>query len=312
LKRGLALGLALGLAGLIGQAQAQADPTDLVPIDDPALAACVETALGLAPGQVPTEAEAAGLTSLTCAAVADFSALSHFSGLTRLDLSGATTGDLTPLAGLSDLRWLALTGAPVFDLAPLAGASFSLAVLHLEGTAVSDLSPLAGHLRLESGVYLDGAEVLDLTPLNGPDAEIVARTQALTVEAEVGQAVVIPQAILPHGAAVDLTPASAEGVFDPLTRTVTYASPGSYQWTWAAEDFTDYMICDPDGNCFRPGYASGGVLTVQVSAAPLPGGPAGPLLPDTGAPATFPSLGGLAALSLLLGLGCLYHRRQLA
>ncbi|MDR1387848.1 MAG: LPXTG cell wall anchor domain-containing protein [Propionibacteriaceae bacterium] len=311
LGRGLALGLAFGLAlGWAATTVAQGDPTDPVVIDDPVLAACVESALGLSPDQSPTEAEAAALTSLTCAGVADLTALAHFNGLIRLDLGGASATDVTALASLTALRWLDLSDAPLSDLTPLAGADFSLAVLKLEGTAVSDLTPLAGRFRSAAGIYLDGAHVTDLRPLAGGSHQIVANDQTVALAAQVGQAVPLPQIMPPAGPALVLTPVAGQGSIDPVAQTVTYAEPGEYQLSWQAEDAGDYVICDIDDNCFQPGYVASGRVTIRVSAVePLPG--SGPALPDTGAPAQWPALAGLAGLLILLGLGCLFQRRRL-
>jgi internalin A len=184
------------VAGTLGVAYqwlgSRLDPAKLFP--DPALAACVRSAVGAADGERVPERELNSVFSLKCNgdlslsgrivnldglghlpnlvsldlsanAVADLSGLTQAPKLTNLKLTNNAVRDLRPLARLTALQELGLSGNAVTDLAPLADLT-SLQVLGLSGNAVTDLGPLAGLTGLTE-LDVSGNRIDDVSALAG-------------------------------------------------------------------------------------------------------------------------------------------------
>jgi internalin A len=137
---------------------------------DPALAACVRSAVGGTDGDRVSERELNSIFRLTCngdlaqgGRIAVLDGLDHLSNLVDLDLSGNDVGELSGLAQAPQLTTLTLTNNAVRDLTPLAGLA-SLQELGLSGNEVSDIAPLAGLTELRF-LGLSGNVVTDLGPL---------------------------------------------------------------------------------------------------------------------------------------------------
>ncbi|NHB84504.1 leucine-rich repeat domain-containing protein [Tessaracoccus sp. HDW20] len=114
-----------------------ADPAN---IPDPALRACVADAAGLAPGAVPTTAQAAEVTSLTCrdAGISDLTGLDLLTDATALDLAGNPLPGLGQIASLTGLERLDLSRTGLSSLAGL-GALSALETLRVDGNALTSL-----------------------------------------------------------------------------------------------------------------------------------------------------------------------------
>jgi len=95
----------------------------------------------------------------------DFSPLSHFTRLERLELDNTPTTDCSSLVRLKNLRSVSLADTKVNDVLPLAQLT-KLRHLDLQGTKVSDLSPLTRLTKLEF-LSLHGTPVTDIMPLTG-------------------------------------------------------------------------------------------------------------------------------------------------
>lgn len=137
---------------------------------DPALAACVRSAIESADGNRVSERELNSVFRLTCngdlaqgGRIAALDGLDHLPNLVDLDLSANDVGDLSGLAQAPQLTTLTLTHNAVRDLSPLGGLA-SLQELGLSGNEVTDITPLAGLTALRL-LGLSGNAVTDLGPL---------------------------------------------------------------------------------------------------------------------------------------------------
>ena len=141
-------------------------------LEDPAVTAAVERALGKQPGTLRlVDLPALRTLNLDGAGISSLAGLEQAVSLESLSLGGnapAAGGaplDLSPLSGLTRLRTLLLSGTAVRDLSPLSGLS-SLEQLWLDGNGLSDISALAG---LNSLIYLHLGDnrIADISPLAG-------------------------------------------------------------------------------------------------------------------------------------------------
>jgi internalin A len=137
---------------------------------DPALAACVRSAVDDTSGDRVSQRELNSVFHLTCngdlaqgGRIAALDGLDHLPNLVDLDLSGNDVGELSGLGHAPQLTTLTLTNNAVRDLSPLAGLA-SLQELGLSGNEVTDIAPLAGLTRLRF-LGVSGNAVTDLGPL---------------------------------------------------------------------------------------------------------------------------------------------------
>ncbi|MEN3269699.1 leucine-rich repeat domain-containing protein [Pseudonocardia sp.] len=142
---------------------------------DPALAACVRSAVGATDGERVSERELNSVFSLKCngdlaqdGRIAALGGLDHLPNLVDLDLSGNDVVDLSGLAQVPQLTTLTLTNNGVRDLTPLEGLA-TLQELGLSGNEVTDLAPLSGLTGLRFlGLSRNAVTGLaPLTPLAG-------------------------------------------------------------------------------------------------------------------------------------------------
>ena len=141
------------------------DIEQAVIIPDANLRAAIEDALGLDPGDPITEADMAGLITLTAhdSGIADLTGLEHAVNLEALWLDHNEISDLGPLSGLSTLRGLSFGANQLSGIAPLAGLG-ALEDLGLWQNDISDVSPLSGLTNLRS-LSLSDNDIADLMPL---------------------------------------------------------------------------------------------------------------------------------------------------
>ncbi|GLY32597.1 leucine-rich repeat domain-containing protein [Kineosporia sp. NBRC 101731] len=145
--------------------------TDL--FEDPALAGCVATGLGLSHADDPTtEHDLENLFDLDCngdrntaGRIRRLEGIEHLPQLSSLDLRTNEISDLASLEYVPSLRSLTLTNNRVRDLTPLAGLT-GLSNLGLSNNRIADLTPLAG-LKGLTDLGLSGNRITDLTPLTG-------------------------------------------------------------------------------------------------------------------------------------------------
>ncbi|WP_433289354.1 leucine-rich repeat domain-containing protein [Pseudonocardia sp. CA-142604] len=137
---------------------------------DPALAACVRSAVDDMGSDRVSERELNSVFHLACngdlprgGRITTLDGLAHLPNLVDLDLSGNDVGELSGLAQAPQLTRLTLTNNAVRDLGPLAGLT-SLQDLGLSGNEVTDLAPLAGLTQLRF-LGLSRNAVTDLGPL---------------------------------------------------------------------------------------------------------------------------------------------------
>jgi CshA-type fibril repeat protein len=138
-----------------------------VSFTDPQLAACVNAQLGQAPTDSISDAQAASITSLSCAdgGITNLDGISALSNLTWLYLIGHDLPDLGELGLVTTLQTLTIAVSNVSDLTPLSSLT-SLTSLNLNGNRITDISPLAPLTQL---TFLDLAsnQVTDIAPLAG-------------------------------------------------------------------------------------------------------------------------------------------------
>ncbi|GAA3627847.1 hypothetical protein GCM10022223_51430 [Kineosporia mesophila] len=140
--------------------------------EDPALAGCVATGLGLPDADDPTtEHDLENLFDLDCngdrntaGRIRRLEGIEHLPQLASLDLRTNEISDLSPLEYTPSLTSLTLTGNRVRDLTPLAGLT-GLSNLGLSSNRIDDLTPLAG-LKGLTDLGLSGNRITDLTPLS--------------------------------------------------------------------------------------------------------------------------------------------------
>jgi len=139
-------------------------------LQDPALHAAVQSALGLA-GQPIDAQDLERLTTLLAGGqgISDLSGLEACRNLQQLDLHDNQIVDLSPLADLRSLVALSLNGNRIVDIAPLVGL-LDLTSLALHGNQIADFDALGGLANLNT--LSVGNVVRDLAPLaNVPQIE---------------------------------------------------------------------------------------------------------------------------------------------
>ena len=136
---------ALPVAGPSRAGALPAASEDEVSIPDAGLRAAVIARLRKAKDDPITEADMAGIASLSAAGrgIADLSGLRHATGLLRLDLSRNHISDLSELAALTKLTHLYLEENFVHDLGPLRNLG-KLRSLAAAENWIWDLTPLSG------------------------------------------------------------------------------------------------------------------------------------------------------------------------
>ena len=146
----------------VGAIAASSD--DEVSIPDAGLRAAIIARLGRAQDDPITEADMAGLTTLSAVgrSIVDLSGLRFATGLQRLNLNHNDIPDLSELATLTELTHLYVDENFVADIAPLRNLA-KLRSLSLEGNGVWDLWPLSGLTELRS-LDLGDNDISNLTP----------------------------------------------------------------------------------------------------------------------------------------------------
>lgn len=158
-----------------------------VSFSDPALQACVNSALGHAATDPVSDTEAATIVDLECQGqgIADLQGVQSFTGLTTLNLTANQLTALGPLAGLGQIQDLSLSANSISDLTPLNGLSTltsldvasnqivsvaplalltQLTTLHLHDNRIVDVSPLAGLTQIHD-LKLNSNRIVDVSPL---------------------------------------------------------------------------------------------------------------------------------------------------
>jgi internalin A len=188
------VGAGAGWAGY-SQVGSRLELAELFP--DPALAACVRSAVGGTSSEPVSERELNSVFHLECngdpsqrGVITALDGLDHLPNLVDLDLSGNDVNDLSGLAQAPQLTRLTLTNNAVRDLSPLAGLA-ALQELGLSGNEVTDIAPLAGLTQLRF-LGLSGNAVTDLGPL----ASLAALTELDVSDNQVAD--VTPLAGLSH------------------------------------------------------------------------------------------------------------------
>ncbi|MBO9555852.1 hypothetical protein [Cellulomonas sp.] len=161
--------LVVGIGAAVTNRVAAREPVPDV-VADPALATCLEQALGVGHGKGVAPAQYEKVYTLDCAwngsgpQVRSLAGLEQFTQVQDVDLSRQDVADLGPLAALTRLTSVRLTSnARVTDVSALHG--LPVQNLGLSGTSVSDLGPLTGTRTLR-WVGLSGTGVSDLRPLS--------------------------------------------------------------------------------------------------------------------------------------------------
>lgn len=169
----------------------------------------------------------------TKAKLQTLSGVNKLTGLTAITANYTAIRSLAPLAGNTSLKNLTATNNQLNDLTPLATAGSQLVDVDLSSNQISDLSPV------KSKSY----------------TKLAATTQAITAaDATATQETTAPAVTKKDGSALVATPPA--GVTTSNGK-VTYASAGSYNWTFS---FTDNM----------QGVTFGGTITQVVTDAPPP------------------------------------------
>ncbi len=131
---------------------------------DPALAACVEAAAGVGPGELTTR-DASAVTALYCpdAGISDLTGLERLTNLTRLSVWENQVTDLSPLSGLTSLTEVQAGFNDLADLTPLAALT-GLTRLGLAQNRIASVDSLAGLVQLKH-LNLDKNAISELAPL---------------------------------------------------------------------------------------------------------------------------------------------------
>jgi|GEM_PF-1589343 len=178
--------------------------------------ACVNTKLGLAADADPSAEQLATITELSC--------------------TGKGITDVTGTAALTNLTKLFLGGNSITNIAGLA-SSTKIFSLGLENNQLSNIAPLSALSKL-SAVTLAGNKLRDLSVLGTLPAYSSGSgtrygQQAVAAAAATGVAAIVPTIVNAAGSlVVPTTPAGAT----VSGTTVTYAGPGSYEWTFRDPD----------------------------------------------------------------------------
>lgn len=134
---------------------------------DPALQACVNSALGHSAADPVSDTEAATVISLQCPGqgIADLQGIQSLTALTTLDLTANQVTNLGPLAGLGQIQDLSLTANSISDITPLGGLT-TLTTLDLASNQIVTLTPLSALTQLTS-LQLHFNSIVDVSPLAG-------------------------------------------------------------------------------------------------------------------------------------------------
>lgn len=149
-------------------------PTPTPPVQivwqDAALEQAIREITGISEGIV-TSADIADISELDLEnrGIRDISALSCFTGLTRLYLSNNNISDIRALESLTRLKWLRLSDNRISDVTPLRNLN-KLTVLRLENNNIMDITPLGGLTSLRK-LYLEGNHITDFSPIEGIEFE---------------------------------------------------------------------------------------------------------------------------------------------
>lgn len=181
-------------------------------IPDAELRSCIAEAAGS--DGVPTRADVAGLSTLSCAdrGITDLDGLADAVSLASLDLSGNPLGDLGALGQLPALR-----------------------TLDLSRTGLARIDQVAS-LRGLDRVDLDGNHLRDLTGLTAAAASFSALDQTSTLPEITGDGAPAPVTVVGADGA-RLTTAAPAGV-SVKAGVVTYPTAGSYTWSFSHPSFS--------------------------------------------------------------------------
>ena len=167
--------LFLAFSSWIYVADAQ-DAAEWMP--DANLRTAVRASLGLADGEVLTQARMLDLTDLRAAGrnISTLTGLAHATNLTVARLAHNQISDLSPLSGLTSLTKLRLQDNSITSISSLSGLT-ALTQLFLNNNQITDVSPLSSLVNLEklrlTGNNVTNAHVLgSLTNLNDVDITI--------------------------------------------------------------------------------------------------------------------------------------------
>jgi Leucine-rich repeat (LRR) protein len=174
-------------------------------------------------------------------------------GLTAITANYTALRSLAPLAGHSSLKNLTATNNLLSDVTPLASVGGQLANVDLSGNQIANLSPLKDK---------------SYTKLTATGQTLTAAPAKATVETDAPAVVTKDGSTLVATAPTGITASSGK---------VTYAEPGSYEWTFSSVDSLH-------------GISFAGKLTQRVDEAP-------PVV----VPAAVPDAGFRACLNGLLG-----------
>lgn len=172
MKRGFSVAVCAAVVGsmMVASMTAGALPASAADITmtDAGLRACVNSALGQAPGAEITEMQAASITRLRCSNfdIASLEGIDRLTAVTFLRLENSPRlSDLDPVGSLVTLETLEIYQAPVSDIRAI-GALENLLNLEILYTHLADLTPLAALPQL---MLLNAYEnrIEDVSPLAG-------------------------------------------------------------------------------------------------------------------------------------------------
>jgi len=133
-------------------------------------------------------------------------------GLTAITANYAALRSLAPLAGNASVRNLTATNNLLSDVTPLASVGSQLTNIDLSGNQIADLSPLKDK---------------SYTKLTATGQTLTAAPTRATVETDPPAVVIKDGSTLVATAPADITVSSGK---------VSYAKPGSYEWTFSSID----------------------------------------------------------------------------